>query len=66
MAGLPAAVAFVLYGAKVLFIIFLLALLRTLFARLRIDQMVEFCWKWIAPAALIQLLVNVILCGVLP
>ena len=33
---------------------------------LRIDQMLVFCWKRVAPLALLQLLVNVILNGVLP
>jgi NADH-quinone oxidoreductase subunit H len=65
MSGLPVVVAFALYAAKVLFIIFLMAFLRSLFARLRIDQMVAFCWRWLAPAALIQLALDVLLCGVL-
>jgi len=63
--GLGAVVGFVLYVAKVLFIIALLALLRTVLARLRIEQMVTFCWKIVAPAALLQLLVNLILSGAL-
>lgn len=50
---------------KVLFVVFLLALARTIFARMRLEQMVLFCWRWIAPAALLQLLVNVVLNGVL-
>ncbi|MFH1452948.1 MAG: complex I subunit 1 family protein [Armatimonadota bacterium] len=52
---------FVLYVVKVLFVIFILALLRTLFARLRIDQMVDFCWRWLAPAAFLQLIICLIL-----
>jgi len=32
---------------------------------LRIEQMVIFCWKVVAPAALLQLLINLILSGVL-
>jgi NADH-quinone oxidoreductase subunit H len=62
--SLPVAAAFALYIVKVLFVIFLLALLRTIFARLRIEQMVEFCWKWVAPAALVQLLISIALSGV--
>ncbi len=56
---------FVIYLVKVLLIIALLALLRTVLARLRIEQMVIFCWKIVAPAALLQLLINLILSGVL-
>ncbi|MCX6992276.1 MAG: NADH-quinone oxidoreductase subunit H [Kiritimatiellaeota bacterium] len=63
--GLGAAGGFVIYVVKVLIIIALLALLRTVLARLRIEQMVIFCWKVVAPAALLQLLINLILSGVL-
>lgn len=56
---------FVLYLAKVIFIILMLALSRTIFARLRIDQMMEFCWKYVAPMAFVQLLIDLILKGVL-
>lgn len=52
---------FVLYLVKVLFIVFLLALLRTVTARLRIEQMVAFCWQWLAPAALLQILISLVL-----
>lgn len=63
--GLHPVATFALYLAKITGIIFLIALARSIFARLRIEQMVEFCWKWVAPAALVQLLVNVVLSGVL-
>ncbi|MDD5730587.1 MAG: NADH-quinone oxidoreductase subunit H [Candidatus Omnitrophica bacterium] len=56
---------FVLYLAKVLLIISMFALFRTVFARLRLDQMIKFCWKYLAPAAFLQLLINLILKGVL-
>ncbi|MGE4385505.1 MAG: complex I subunit 1 family protein [Endomicrobiaceae bacterium] len=52
---------FVIYIIKVIFIIFLLAVIRTIFARLRTDQMLSFCWKYLAPIALIQILINVII-----
>ena len=32
-------------------------------ARLRIDQMISFCWKVLAPVAFLQLVVNLILKG---
>jgi NADH-quinone oxidoreductase subunit H len=54
---------FVLFIVKVLFIVALLSLLRTVFARLRIDQMVNFCWKYIAPLSILQLIINIILQG---
>jgi NADH-quinone oxidoreductase subunit H len=62
---LPAGIAFVLYLVKVLFIIGILAVMRSVMARLRIEQMVNFCWKWLAPAGLIQLIISLIMSGVL-
>ncbi len=59
--GLGPVAGFVIYLAKVLFIVFLLALLRTVTARLRIEQMVEFCWKFLAPAALFQILISLVI-----
>jgi NADH-quinone oxidoreductase subunit H len=58
------AAGFALYIIKVLFIVSLLSLLRTLFARLRIDQMINFCWKCLAPVAFAQIIVDLILKGV--
>ena len=59
-------IGFILYILKVLFIIALLSLSRTVFARLRIDQMMILCWKYIAPLAFVQLLLNLVLKGILP
>ena len=56
---------FVIFVLKVLLIIAMLSLFRTVFARLRIDQMMDFCWKYVAPIAFLQLLVNLILKGVI-
>ena len=63
--GLPVGLNFLVYVVKVLFVVALISLLRTLFARLRIEQMVNFCWKFMAPVALLQLLINVIIKGVI-
>lgn len=54
----PGIVFFFVYT---LIIVFILACLRTLFARIRIDQMTVFCWKYLAPLAIIQLLVVVLI-----
>jgi len=53
------------YLLKLLIVIVIITLIRTVFARLRIDQMVNFCWKYMAPAALLQLLINLIIKGVI-
>ncbi|MDD5439294.1 MAG: NADH-quinone oxidoreductase subunit H [Candidatus Omnitrophica bacterium] len=62
--SLPPAFGFLFYVVKVLFMIGLLALLRSVFARLRIDQMVNFCWRYLAPVAFLQLLVTLAVKGV--
>ena len=56
--GAPAyVVGFLSFVIKTLLIVFILACIRALFARLRIDQMVNMCLKWLAPMAMFQLLV---------
>lgn len=49
---------------KVFLVVFVLAVMRTALARLRIDQMIAFCWKVLAPVALLQLLIDLIMKGV--
>ncbi|MFA4888611.1 MAG: complex I subunit 1 family protein [Candidatus Omnitrophota bacterium] len=56
---------FALFLLKILFIVSLISLARTVVARVRIDQMIKFCWKYLAPLALFQLLLNLILKGVI-
>jgi NADH-quinone oxidoreductase subunit H len=55
-----------LYLVEVFSIIAVTTLLRSLFARLRLDQMINFCWKYLAPLALAQVVIDLILKGVLP
>ena len=63
--NLPAWAGFVLYLLKITLVVAILAVLRTIFARLRIEQMVNFCWKFLAPLALAQLLLNLVVKGFL-
>ncbi len=53
--------AFIVYLGKILAILAVLALLRTVFARLRLDQMIDFCWKVVAPVAFLQVLIDLVL-----
>ncbi len=64
--GLPAVLAFLLYLVKVGAILFALAVMRTLFARLRIDQIVDFCWRWVAPIAFLQVVIDLVAKEFLP
>jgi NADH-quinone oxidoreductase subunit H len=48
---------------KTAFVVFLLSVMRASFARIRIDQIVTFSWKYLAPISLIQLLIVLIFKG---
>jgi NADH-quinone oxidoreductase subunit H len=63
--GLDAPIGFVLYVVKVLLVVEVIAFLRTVMARLRIDQMVDFCWKYLAPLAFLQLVINLVVKGLI-
>jgi NADH-quinone oxidoreductase subunit H len=63
--NLPAGIAFLVYLLKVTFIIFLVSLARSVFARLRIDQMIAFCWKYLAPLAFLQIAFNLLIKGLI-
>ena len=58
------AVGFVLYLVKVLLIVALISVARSVLARLRIDQMTSLFWKVVAPLSLAQLLLILVLKGV--
>jgi NADH-quinone oxidoreductase subunit H len=46
------------YVVKTLFVVFLLSAFRAIMARLRIEQMVRFCWLYLTPLTLAQLLLD--------
>jgi NADH-quinone oxidoreductase subunit H len=59
------AVGIVIYLAKVLGLVCAMSLARSVFARLRIDQMINFCWQIMAPVAFVQLLVDLVAKGLM-
>ena len=59
-----AIIGFALYMVKMFCILFVLTLMRAGLARFRMDQMVAFCWKVLAPISLGQILIDLILKGV--
>lgn len=67
LGGFPggAVVGFVHFVVKTLVIIFLLSLIRALTSRIRVDQVVSFAWKILAPLAVLQLLANILVKGFL-
>jgi NADH-quinone oxidoreductase subunit H len=58
--GLHPVLGFILFIVKTLFIVAVLTVFRTVMARVRIEQMMKFSWKYLAPIALVQLLINII------
>ncbi len=48
---------------KTSFVVFILSVIRAAFARIRIDQIVTFSWKYLAPVSLVQLLLVLVLKG---
>lgn len=48
---------------KTLFVVFLLSLMRALTSRIRIDQVVTVAWKYLAPLAVLQLLIVILVKG---
>jgi NADH-quinone oxidoreductase subunit H len=59
--GLGGVLGCVVFIVKIAVVIFILAVFKTSVARLRIEQMVNFCWKYVAPAAVLQLLISMVL-----
>ena len=68
LGGFPggAVIGFLHFAVKTLFVIFLLSLLRAMTSRIRVDQVVSFAWKVLAPLAVLQLLATILLKGFLP
>jgi NADH-quinone oxidoreductase subunit H len=53
------------FVVKTLFIIFLLSTMRAMTSRIRVDQVVSFAWKYMAPLAVLQLLIVILIKGLL-
>jgi NADH-quinone oxidoreductase subunit H len=58
--GLAWYFAFPLFIVKTLAVVAALALMRSVMARVRLEQMMRFCWRWMAPLALLQILINIL------
>lgn len=56
---------FLNFIVKTLFVIFLLSVIRALTSRIRIDQVISFAWKYLAPLAVLQLLITILVKGFL-
>jgi len=67
LAGFPggALLGFAQFVVKTLAVIFLLSLMRALTSRIRVDQVVSFAWRYLAPLAVLQLLIVILIKGFL-
>jgi NADH-quinone oxidoreductase subunit H len=54
---------FVLFILKTLFVIVLLSIIRAMFARIRIDQLIHFAWQYLAPMAVVHILIIIVIKG---
>ncbi len=54
---------FMLYFLKTIAVLMFLALMRAAMARLRMDQMMSFCWKYLTPIATAQMILNLLIRG---
>ncbi|MGQ9800295.1 MAG: complex I subunit 1/NuoH family protein [Candidatus Saccharicenans sp.] len=50
---------------KTLFVIFFLSLIRATTSRIRVDQVVSFAWRYLAPLAILQLLIVILVKGLI-
>lgn len=58
--GLHPVLGFILFIVKTLLVVAVLSLFRAVTARIRMEQMLQFCWRYLAPLALVQLLLNIV------
>lgn len=67
MGGFPGGVIAGLIGfiIKTLIVVVLLSVIRALSSRIRIDQVVNFSWRYLMPAAVLQILIVIVIKGVL-
>ncbi len=63
--GGNAFVGLLLFLVKVFIVVFLLAVMRAALARFRLDQMIAFCWKVLAPISIVQILLDLVVKGVI-
>jgi NADH-quinone oxidoreductase subunit H len=57
-------IGFALFLVKTLVIVFILSVFRSVMARMRIEQMVDFCWRYLTPIAIGQIVIDLIIKGV--
>jgi NADH-quinone oxidoreductase subunit H len=59
--GFEGFAGFLVFIVKLLFLIFVSALIRSLMARVRIEQMINFCWRILTPLAILQIIIAILI-----
>jgi len=54
---------FILYFVKTIAVLLIFTLMRSIMARLRVDQMVNFYWRYLTPAAVLQIILDLVIRG---
>ena len=52
---------FVIYILKTVVILIIFAVMRSIMARFRIDQVVRICWRYLTPIATVQVIINLLI-----
>jgi NADH-quinone oxidoreductase subunit H len=52
---------FALFILKTLLVVVLLSAIRAMFARIRIDQLIDFAWRYLAPLAVVHILIMIVI-----
>jgi NADH-quinone oxidoreductase subunit H len=55
---------FFLFILKTLLVVILLSIIRAMFARIRIDQLIHFAWWYLAPLAVVHILIIIVIKGI--
>ncbi len=64
LGGLPGGFwGFPLFLLKTLFVVVLLSLIKAVTARLRIEQVVAFCWRFLVPVSILQVILAILVKG---
>lgn len=58
--GFDGIIGFAIFCVKLFVLIWISALIRSAMARIRIEQMINFCWRLLVPAAILQIIISII------
>jgi len=54
-------IGLIAFFLKTLFVVFILSIIRAAFARIKINQMISFGWKWLGLLSLLQIAILIMM-----